>query len=83
MTHCNRLTAILALTAFAIVGCAGDAAAENLAKPLKVYILEGQSNMAGTSGIKTFDYIGDDPKTGPSLKQMRGPDGKPYVCKRV
>ena len=83
MTHCNRMKAILALTSFAIVGCAGDAAAENLAKPLKVYILAGQSNMVGTGGIKTFDYIGDDPKAAPLLKQMRGPDGKPYICKRV
>ena len=56
---------------------------ESAAKPLKVYILAGQSNMVGTGAIKTFDYIGDDPKTAPLLEQMRGPDGKPYVCKRV
>ena len=53
------------------------------AKPLKVYILAGQSNMEGHAKVETFDYIGDDPKTAPMLEEMRGPDGKPRVCKRV
>ena len=59
MTHCNRMKAILALTAFAIVGCAGDAAAEDLAKPLKVYILAGQSNMEGQGEIEAQDTVVD------------------------
>jgi len=49
-------------------------------KPLKVYILAGQSNMEGHAKVETFDYIGDDPATAPLLKMMRGPDGKPAVC---
>jgi len=53
------------------------------AKPLKVFILAGQSNMEGHAKIETFDYIGDDPATAPLLKQMRGPDGKPAVCDHV
>ena len=53
------------------------------AKPLKVYILCGQSNMQGHAKVETFDYIGDDPKTAPMLKEMRGLDGKPIVCKNV
>jgi hypothetical protein len=56
------------------------AAASAEAKPLKVFILAGQSNMEGHAEIATFDYIGDDPATAPLLKQMRGPDGKPHVC---
>ena len=52
-------------------------------KPLKVYILAGQSNMEGQAKVETFDYIGDDPATAPLLKEMRGPDGKPRVCERV
>ena len=47
------------------------------AKPLKVFILAGQSNMEGPANISTFDYIGDDPVTAPLLKMMRGADGKP------
>jgi hypothetical protein len=50
------------------------------AKPLKVFILAGQSNMEGHAKVETFDYIGDDPATAPLLKQMRGADGKPVVC---
>ena len=50
------------------------------AKPLKVFILAGQSNMEGPAQVKTFDYLGDDPETAPLLKAMRGPDGKPTVC---
>jgi hypothetical protein len=50
------------------------------AKPLKVFILAGQSNMEGHARIETFDYIGDDPATAPLLKMMRGADGKPAVA---
>ena len=50
------------------------------AKPLKVFILAGQSNMEGHARIETFDYIGDDPATAPLLKMMRGADGQLTVC---
>ncbi len=50
------------------------------AKPLKVFILAGQSNMEGHARIETFDYIGEDPATAPLLKMMRGADGKPAVA---
>jgi alpha-galactosidase len=53
------------------------------AKPLKVFILAGQSNMEGQAEVRTFDYIGEDPTTAPLLKQMVGPDGKPRTCERV
>jgi hypothetical protein len=49
------------------------------AKPLKVFILAGQSNMEGPANISTFEYIGDDPATVPLLKMMKGSDGKPTV----
>ncbi|MDP6636786.1 MAG: sialate O-acetylesterase [Phycisphaerae bacterium] len=63
-------------TAILVVG-------EARAKPLKVYILAGQSNMEGHAKVETFDYIGDDPATAPLLKEMRGADGKPRVCDKV
>jgi len=56
----------------------GEASAE--AKPLKVFILAGQSNMEGHARIETFDYIGDDPATAPLLAIMRGADGRPTAC---
>ena len=54
--------------------------AEAQTKPVRVFILAGQSNMEGHAKIGTFDYIGDDPTTAPLLKQMRGENGKPTVC---
>jgi hypothetical protein len=60
-------------------GLATDAAA----KPLKVFILAGQSNMQGHANISTLDSMADDPKTAPILKEMRYADGTPRVCKNV
>ena len=54
-----------------------------LAKPLKVFVLAGQSNMEGHAAISTFDYIGKDPLTAPLLKEMRNLDGSPRVCDQV
>lgn len=53
------------------------------AKPLKVFILAGQSNMQGHAKVETFDYIGDDPATAPLLQEMRGADGMPRVLENV
>lgn len=64
-----------ALTAVALMS-----ASSAQAKPLRVFILAGQSNMEGHAKIETFDYIGDDRATAPLLKRMRGDDGKPTVC---
>jgi len=77
----QKIKAVMALAALVITGFAFNGAAE--AKPLKVYILAGQSNMEGHARVETFDYIGDDPATAPLLKEMRGPDGKPRVCDKV
>ena len=76
-----RMKQALAVVAVVITGLASAAATE--AKPLKVYILAGQSNMEGHARIETFDYIGEDPATAPLLEAMRGRDGEPRVCDRV
>jgi hypothetical protein len=55
----------------------------SFAKPLKVYILAGQSNMQGHAEISTFDYVGKDPLTAPILAEMRDAEGKPRVCENV
>lgn len=52
-------------------------------KPVKVFILAGQSNMQGHAKVETIEYIGDDRATAPLLKEMLGPDGKPRVCEGV
>jgi len=74
----GKKTALFVLTIFLAI-CSSSV----IAKPLKIYILAGQSNMEGHAKVETFDYVGDDPKTAPLLKEMRGPDGKPRVCERV
>jgi alpha-galactosidase len=61
----------------------GVAATNADAKPLKVFILAGQSNMEGHAAVSTFDYISKDPLTAPMLKEMRNPDGTPRVCDKV
>ena len=72
------------ITALVAGFCAlGVAAASADAKPLKVFILAGQSNMEGHAAISTFDYIGKDPLTAPLLKEMRNPDGTPRICDKV
>lgn len=53
------------------------------AKPLKVFILVGQSNMQGHAKITTMEHIGMDPKTKPWLNDMQNPDGTPKVFKDV
>ncbi|MDX1963884.1 MAG: DUF6288 domain-containing protein [Pirellulales bacterium] len=52
-------------------------------KPLKVFILAGQSNMQGHASVSTFDSMADDPRTAPLLMEMRDKEGKPKVCEKV
>ena len=61
--------------------CVSGAMAQE--KPLKVFILAGQSNMEGHAQVRTFDYMARDPKTAPILKEMRNADGTPRVCEKV
>jgi hypothetical protein len=58
-----------------------NAAAEK--KPLKVFILTGQSNMQGHAHVRTFEHVGMDPKTAPLLKAMQKKDGSARVCDNV
>lgn len=59
----------------------GSALAAN--KPLKVFILVGQSNMEGHAQITTFPVIAKDPKTAELYKDMVDASGKPVVCEHV
>jgi Carbohydrate esterase, sialic acid-specific acetylesterase len=71
------------LLAFLLIYSFSPATASAQGKPLKVFILAGQSNMEGHAEVRTFDYIGKDPLTAPILKEMRNADGTPRVCDRV
>ncbi|WP_237607379.1 sialate O-acetylesterase [Roseimaritima sediminicola] len=82
-TTLTLLIAVLTVASSALAdsGRAGDSHGESSSrKPLKAFILAGQSNMEGHARIETFDYIGDDPQTAPLLKKMRDENGQPRVC---
>ncbi|MDP6543186.1 MAG: sialate O-acetylesterase [Phycisphaerae bacterium] len=72
----SRTTTIL--TAVVATLCCNIALAAG--KPLKVYILAGQSNMQGSAHKRTFGAIGDDPKSAPLLKDIQDKNGDPIVC---
>lgn len=74
------------LTSFllmAMVFIAATPAFAQTARPLKVYILAGQSNMQGHAMVKTFPHIGMDPKTAPMLKDMTDENGAPRTIDNV
>jgi hypothetical protein len=60
-----------------------DGARGEATKPLKVFILAGQSNMQGHAQVSTFAPMGLDPKTAPLLREMCNADGSPRVCEQV
>ena len=52
-------------------------------KPLKIYLLVGQSNMQGHAAERTLEHLGMDPKTAPLLKAIRNADGTAKGQKNV
>ena len=52
------------------------------AKPLKVFLMAGQSNMEGHAEIRTIDFLGEDadPERAALLKKFK-PDGKTLVTR--
>ncbi len=72
----GRRTTILMAILTAL--CCNSATAA--AKPLKVYILAGQSNMQGSAHKRTFAAIGDDPKAAALLSEILDQNGDPIVC---
>ncbi len=89
MTNPDRPKAFAPLVALSLALLGGGAVAgaqtpaSSGTKPLKVFVLAGQSNMQGHAHIGTFDSMADDPKTAPLLAQMRDADGKSRVCEQV
>lgn len=52
-------------------------------KPLKVFVLAGQSNMQGHAHVRTMDAMSLNPTTALILNEMRNADGTPRVCEQV
>ena len=74
----ERMRGAPALVVLAMTMFSWPIAAEG--KPLKVYILAGQSNMQGSAHQSTFAAIGDDPKAAPLLGEILEDGGEPVVC---
>jgi len=53
------------------------------AKPLKVYILAGQSNMVGMATAKTLDHVKLDPESHQYFKDLFDENGEPVVMDDV
>jgi len=79
MRHARQVLTVFLLAALPAVPCVAAAAT----KPLKVFLLAGQSNMQGHAKVSTSEHIGMDPATKPMLPERLGADGKPKVCERV
>ncbi|MDT8389326.1 MAG: sialate O-acetylesterase [Lentisphaeria bacterium] len=82
----------VAASAATITGCAAspslDSASSRQAaltagKPLKIYILVGQSNMQGQAQETTLPYMALDPKTRPLLDKIVDENGKPRVHENI
>ena len=80
----RRIGRALGYTIIAVIlGLMSGTTGEAAVKPLKVFILAGQSNMQGHAKVSTFDSMADDPRTAPILKSMLDADGGPRVCEKV
>ncbi len=71
---------LLVIAGFYAINC-GNAQAHD--KPLKVFVLVGQSNMQGHAHVRTLPHIGMDPETRPILAEVQNEQGEPRVIEDV
>lgn len=83
-SHSNVL-ALLRVTIFTLVASVivPSSAISAEKKPLKVFILAGQSNMQGHAHVRTIDAMRLSKETAPILKEIRTADSSNLVCDRV
>ena len=75
----NTVVCIFAWVAFAIF--ATSATAQD--KPIKVFVLVGQSNMQGHAKISTLPHLRMDPTTRPILDEILDQSGNPKPVEDV
>ncbi len=54
-----------------------------LQKPIKVYVLAGQSNMQGHAHVRTLPHVGMDPTSAPMLAKIQNEDSTPKSLDNV
>ena len=74
------LLRLAAVTGFFFLAC-GSAAAQE--KPLKIFVLVGQSNMQGHAHVRTLPHMGMDPSTSSMLAEIQSDDGEPDVFEDI
>ncbi len=80
----NAILLLASVIVLLISGSINTNASEPIKKkPLKVFILAGQSNMQGHAHVDTIDAMRLNPQAAPLLKDIRNVDGTPVVCKNV
>jgi Carbohydrate esterase, sialic acid-specific acetylesterase len=84
MYSCPKI--LFGILCISILGYGKRASCDELSqksRPIRVYILAGQSNMQGHAHVRTIEHIGMDPASQPLLNDMQNADGTPKVCERV
>jgi Carbohydrate esterase, sialic acid-specific acetylesterase len=77
------IMAVVALTSLSTANAAGSSTTLRTGRPLKVYILAGQSNMQGKAQPSTLPSMAKDPETKALYDKIVDADGKPRVQKNV
>lgn len=75
-----RLRARVVALSICLLFCQSAIASD---KPLKVFILAGQSNMEGHGHVRVLDYMGEAPVSAPLLAKMKAPNGEHRMIKDV
>ena len=79
-SKCRFQVIAFVLSAAIMAGAAGPA---DQKKPVKVYIMAGQSNMVGMANTNTFQHIRMFPESAETFKTMFNGDGSPVVLDDV
>jgi hypothetical protein len=81
---CRHAIFLLALSAIALIGSSTEnCLVGEEAKPLKVFVLAGQSNMQGHAHVRTIEAMRLNPNAGELLADMLDADGQPRRCEQV
>lgn len=77
----NKIKGRLSLTVLAAAMTMTLSLADAAPKPLKVYILAGQSNMQGNAKVRNIERLNMTEDSKDLYKSMVGEDGKPITVK--
>ncbi|MCM2370316.1 sialate O-acetylesterase [Aporhodopirellula aestuarii] len=74
---------LLLVISFAAMNCTAQEPRDSDNKPLKVFILAGQSNMQGHAHVRTIEAMRLNAKAAPLLDRMLNADGRYRTCEKT